>query len=359
MKTFQTLFFILFTLLYACQQGEKAHEEQHFKLTEEISKNKTLMDVKTEPVFSELNFTGKITLNEDKVAKVFPLAGGFVKELYVELGDYVQKGQVLAIIRSPEIAGFVKEGVVAESEKQLAEKHLRTAEELYKSGIISEFDLIAAKKDFQEAEGEYNRIKDVLDMYGAGSGAVYPIKSPVSGLIVGKNISLNMELRTEDITPAFIIGSIENVWVLANIYESDIPKVKEGYEVSVTTISYPDKVFKGKIDKIFGLMDPESKVVKARITLINENFQLKPEMFANIKVLFSENIHKMVVPSSALIFDKNRSFVMVYKSDENIETREVEVYQETSSKVYIESGLKEGEKVMTKYGLLVYDALND
>jgi membrane fusion protein, heavy metal efflux system len=310
-------------------------------------------------VESEITLTGKISFDEDKVARVFPLAGGFVRDLNVELGDYVKKGQTMAIIRSPEIAGFTREGVAAESQVRMAEKNAQVATELYKSGNISEVELINSQKELENAKGELARIQAVLDMYGAGTGSTYPIKSPVSGVIVSKNIALNMELRTEDISPVFIVGNLDEVWVMANIYESDITKIKEGYDAEVTTISYPDKVFHGKIDKIFNLIDVESKVVKARVTLKNDNFELKPEMFANVKVKYQEPVKKLTIPAEALIFDKSRYFVMVYKSDNDIETREVSVYKDTGNLIYIDSGLKQGEKVMTKFQLLVYDALND
>ena len=318
-----------------------------------------MAEVTLETVQSELMLTGKISFNEDKVARVFPLAGGFVRDLNVELGDHINKGEIMAIIRSPEIAGFAREGSAALSQVHVAEKNAQVAEELYKSGNISEVELINAQKDLDNARGELLRIQAVLEMYDAGSGAVYPIKSPVSGIVVQKNIALNMELRTEDISPVFIVGDLDDVWVMANIYESDITKVKEGYDAEITTIPYPDKIFRGKIDKIFNLMDAESKVVKARVTLQNRNFELKPEMFANVKVNYTEPLKKLTVPSTALIFDKSRYFVMVYIADDNIDTREVQVYKDNGKIAYIESGLKEGEKVMTKFQLLVYDALND
>lgn len=354
------VFIITFALLtFSCKKEEEKVGDVKFKLTETLSKGKEISEVKLQTVESELLLTGKISFNEDKVARVFPLAGGFVRDLYVELGDYVKKGQVMAIIRSPEIAGFTREGVAAESQVRVAEKNAQVATELYKSGNISEVELINSQKELENAKGELARIQAVLDMYSAGSGSIYPIKSPVSGVIVQKNIALNMELRTEDISPVFIVGDLDDVWVMANIYESDITKIKEGYNAEVTTIPYPDKIFKGKIDKIFSLMDAESKVVKARVTLKNQNFELKPEMFANVKVNYTEPFQKLTVPSQALIFDKSRYFVMVYKADDDIETREVTIHKDTGKITYIESGLKEGEKVMTKFQLLVYDALND
>lgn len=346
-------------LMQACKEEAATTQDTKFKLTETLAKEKQLAEVTLRTVESELLLTGKISFNEDKVARVFPLAGGFVRDLNVELGDHVQKGQVMAIIRSPEIAGFTKEGVEAEAQVRVAEKNAQVATELYKNGSVSEVELINSQKDLENAKGELARINAVLDMYGAGSGSVYPIKSPVSGVIVQKNIALNMELRTEDISPVFIVGNLEDVWVMANIYESDITKVKEGYDAEITTIPYPDKIFRGKIDKIFSLMDAESKVVKARVTLKNPDFELKPEMFANVKVKYNEPVQKLSIPAEALIFDKSRYFVMVYKADDNIETREVKVYKDTGKMIYVESGLKEGEKVMTKFQMLVYDALND
>lgn len=342
--------------------GCKKVEEQvqaPFRLTETISKGKELATSVTRSVETEIALTGKISFNEDKVARVFPLAGGFVRELFVELGDRVQKGQILAIIRSPEIAGFNSEGIEADAELRKAEKNAQVAEELFKTGNVSEVELMNARKDLESAKAEQLRIKEVLDMYSAGKESIYPIKSPVSGVIVQKNIALSMELRTEDISPVFLIGNLDDVWVMANIYESDIRHIKEGYEAEITTISYPDRVFKGKIDKIFNLMDPESKTVKARVVLPNTNYELKPEMFAKVLIHYTEPAKKIAIPSNAVIFDKSRYFVMVYVSDNVIETREITIYKENQNITYLESGLKEGEQLMVKYQLLVYDALND
>ncbi len=345
--------------LLACTKKEQPKDTGTFRLSETISKGKELAIAKSEVVKTELILNGKITLNEDKVARVFPLAGGFVKELYVELGDYVKKGQIMAIIRSPEIAGFTREGVDAEGQLRVAEKNAQVAEQLFKTGNISEVELINSRKELESAKGEVDRTRAVLDMYSAGKESIYPIKSPVSGVIVQKNIALNMELRTEDISPVFVVGNLDEVWVMANIYESDIPNIKEGYQAEVITTSYPNKIYNGRIDKIFNIIDAETKVLKARVTLPNNNFELKPEMFAQVKINYNEPYSKVAVPSSAIIFDKSRYYVMVYLSDSKIDTREVKIFKDNKGTTYIDEGLKDGEKVMTKFQLLVYDALND
>ncbi len=356
-KTFFIIIAVL-SLLTSCKK-ESEPVQAPFKLTETISNGKELATVQTRYVETEIALTGKISFNEDKVARVFPLAGGFVRELFVELGDKVKKGQILAIIRSPEIAGFNSEGIAAEAQLRVAEKNSQVAADLYKTGNISEVELINARKELESAKGELERIREVLDMYGAGKESIYPIKSPVSGVIVHKNIALNMELRTEDISPVFLVGNLDDVWVMANIYESDIQHIREGFEAQITTISYPDRIFNGKIDKIFSLMDAESKTVKARVVLSNPGYELKPEMFAKVLVHYTEPIKKIAIPSNAVIFDKSRYFVMVYIADDIIETREIIIYKENQDITYLESGLKEGEQVMVKFQLLVYDALND
>lgn len=358
MKYLSLIFPILLTLT-ACRHGEPPATETKFVLTETLSKDKQLATAAERVVENEMALTGKVTFNENTVARVFPLAGGFVDQLSAEIGDYVRKGQNLALIRSPEIAGFIQENEAAESRLQVAQKNASVTEELYRTGNASEVQLINDQKELERARGEAARAAEVLRLYGASDKSTYAIKSPMSGFVIQKNISLNMELRTEDISPAFVVGSLDEVWVMANLYESDVSLIKVGYDVEISTIAYPDRRYKGKIDKIFNTMDPEARVLRARITLSNLDHALKPEMFAQINVHFEGTEKKVAIPSEALIFEKNKRFAMVYFADDHIETREVSVFKELNGIAYLDGGVKAGERVMTKYQLLVYDALND
>jgi cobalt-zinc-cadmium efflux system membrane fusion protein len=107
------------------------------------------------------------------------------------------------------------------------------------------------------------------------------------------------------------------------------------------------------------VIDPDTKVMKVRIKLNNPNVILKPEMFASIEITYPENNTMMYVPSSAVIFDKNTHFVVVYHNRNNLENRQVQIYKSVGDVTYITDGLKEGESVISKKALLVYDALND
>ncbi|MBL7932681.1 MAG: efflux RND transporter periplasmic adaptor subunit, partial [Bacteroidia bacterium] len=113
------------------------------------------------------------------------------------------------------------------------------------------------------------------------------------------------------------------------------------------------------VDKIFNVIDPETKAMKILIKINNPDHLLKPEMNATVNLKFSEKKKMNAVPSSSIIFDKSKNWVMVFKSRSKIETRQVEVYQSIGDITYISSGVNEYESVISKNGLLIYDALND
>jgi cobalt-zinc-cadmium efflux system membrane fusion protein len=135
--------------------------------------------------------------------------------------------------------------------------------------------------------------------------------------------------------------------------------VKAGMPASVQTLSYPDLQFTGHVDKIFSVLDPSTKAMTIRIRLKNENMKLKPEMHATVSLRFDDGAQMATVPSNAVIFDNSKYYVMVFRSRSDIDTREVHVHKFLGDIAYISSGLKTGEKVISKNQLLVYDALND
>jgi len=330
-----------------------------FCLTPVMEKSTTLDTVKYGIVESELKLTGKITYDEEKVIKIYPLVSGVVKEVRVGIGDHVEKGQVLAIIRSSELAGVENDLNNARSNYQIALKNFNAIEDMYKGGISSEKEYITAKSELEKAKSELNKATNVSAVYGSTSTTDYYVKAPISGVIVEKHINPNMQIRTDFSDNLFIISDLKNVWVMANVFESDISKVQEGFEAEVTTLSYPDKIIKGTVDRVYSVLDPVSKVMKARIKLENTDYQLKPEMFANITINYSENINKITIPSKAVIFDNSKNYVLIYKDKYSIEPREVTIYKSVNEKTYIEAGLKKGEEIVLNNNLLIYDQLTD
>lgn len=348
-------------LFIACNNNKPVDDQQAkaFMLSDTMFNRIKLDTAAWEPVRNELKLVGKVIPDENKVIKIFPLVGGNVEDVKVELGDYVQKGQKLATIRSGEVADYERQLIQAQSDVLIAKKNLATTEDLFESKLVADREVIISRQLLDKAQAEVDRLKEIYKIYGLGNSSFYTVTSPISGFIISKNVNRGMQLRSDNAENLFTVGQIADVWVMANVNESDISKIKLGMQAKVQTISYPDEIYNGKIDKIYNVLDPESKAMKIRIQLSNKNQQLKPEMHASVMLNFEEGQNMFTVPSKAIIFDKSKNWVMVYHGRSNIETRPVDVYRSLSDKSYISKGLKNGDIIISQNQLLVYDALND
>ncbi|RAJ79912.1 cobalt-zinc-cadmium efflux system membrane fusion protein [Chitinophaga dinghuensis] len=359
------ILFIGFSLLAAfiwsgCKHTQAEDTEKStFVLSDTMLKNIRIDTARLQPVQNQLRLSGKVTPNGGKVLKVYPLVSGYVQDIKVQLGDYVQKGQVLAVIHSAEIADYEKQLAQARSDQGVAEKNLKVAQDLYDSRLSTEKDVVNAKGDLAKSNAEITRLNDLFKIYRKGKGATYLVTAPISGYIIEKNINNNMEIRTDNSSNIFTISELDDVWIMANVFETDIAKIKEGYDASVVTVSYPDQPFHGRIDKIYNFLDPATKTMQVRISLDNKKMELKPEMFATVYVTYKDNDEKIAVPSAAVIFDNSKNFVLVFKDKFNISVRQVEVAKSSGDITYIQSGLQPDEKVISKNQLLIYDALKD
>lgn len=346
-------------LATACHQKVEESEAKAFMMSDTMMNRIHLDTVLNQPVRSELTLVGKVAADENKVIKVFPLVGGVVEEVDVELGDFVKKGQQLAVIRSGEVADFERQMIQAQSDLLLAQKNLSVAEDLFESKLNAQREVVSAKKDVETAQAELSRVKEIFRIYGLGKTPTYVVRAPIDGFVIEKNVNRDMQLRSDNADNLFTVGQISDVWVLANVNESDIGRVKAGMSANVQTLSYPDQQFHGKVDKIFSVLDPGTKAMTIRIRLKNGNMKLKPEMHATVALRFDDGANMATVPSTAVIFDNSKYYVMVFRSRSDIETREVQVHKFLGDIAYIRSGLKTGEQVISKNQLLVYDALND
>lgn len=351
---------IVIIVFSACRHHNTEDGKQTvFSLSDTMMSRCSFFKARIQDVKSALPLFGKIQADNNKMAQVYPVVGGNVLKINVELGDYVKEGEILAVVRSGEVAGFQKEKLDAINDVAVAEKNLQIAKDLYAGKLNSEKDVLAAESELEKARAELSRIREIYSIYNLEKGSIYNITAPMSGFIVHKDINQNEQLRADKSDVLFSIADINTVWVLANVNESDIEKVKLGYDAVIKTISFPDRIFYGKVDKIFNAIDPETKAMKIRVKIPNPDLILKPEMSARVKLHFSENQQMIAVPSGAVIFDKSKNWIMVFHSRFQIETRSVEVYKQLGDTTYIRSGLKPGETVISKNGILVYDALND
>ena len=241
----------------------------------------------------------------------------------------------------------------------LARRHMDATQDMYTSGMASDKDVLQAKQELASAEAEERRIKEIFSIYHFSGNAFYQLKSPVSGFIVEKQISRDMQLRPDQGDALFTISGLSDVWVMADVYESDISKVSEGADVRISTLAYPERTFTGTINKVYHLLDSESKTMSVRIKLKNEDYLLKPGMFTNVSVKCkAEDTSMPRIDSHALVFEGGKNYVVTVEPDQRLKIKEVDVYKQLSKECYVSSGLSEGGRVLNNNVLLVYNALN-
>ena len=350
---------ILFALFSCSSKDDQNQDIRQPYVIPDSLRNTLLIDtVKTSNITNALKFNGIVDFNTDKVVNVFPLISGNVTNVNVMPGDLVKAGQELGVVKSAEIANYNSSLVSAETNERLAARQLAQQKDMFKSGLASQLDITSAEVNYEQAVAAKISAQKILNINGDNKNGEYVIKAPISGFIVQKNITNGMSIRTDNSTGLFTISDLKNVWIEANVYEANIGKVHEGDEVDVTTIAYPDKVFKGKINKLMNVLDPTSKVMKMRVVLDNPGYVLKPQMFATVTVNNTESQLATSVASSALIFDHSQYYVIILTGKKDVQIRQVDIISINGKTAYIKSGLKPGDHVLSSNALLIYGSLN-
>jgi len=346
--------FMLFNLFSCKSSVEKSEERAPYVIPDSLLQKLTVDTVKTTNISYAIKFNGIVDYNTDKVANIFPLVSGNIQDIRAMPGDYVHAGQVLGTIKSPEVANYNAALITAETNVRLNAKLLDQQKDLFKSGLASQVDITTAEVGYEQAVAAKAAAEKILAINGNSKNGEFAVKSPVDGFIVQKNVTNDMTVRTDNGGNMFTISDLKDVWVQANVYEGDINRVHEGDPVDVTTITYPDKVFKGKVGKLMNVLDPTTKVMKMRVVLDNPDFALKPQMFATIAISNTVNKKATSVSSGALIFDNSQYYVIIIKGKNNIEIRPIEVITNNGETAYIKSGLEPGDRVVGADALLMY-----
>jgi len=347
-------------LVYSCSKKETIEENKNdkFCIDAALKQKITIEPVEKRTVSQEINLTGNITYNNDNVVRFSSLVEGIITNTFFSLGDYVKKGQVLAEIRSTQLNSLQSETKSLQSQLLVAQRNLQSSQSMFNDGIASQKDLIQAKSELDVLKSQLENVQANLSLYSASSErSVFQIKAPTEGFVVDKNISTGMQI-SESSEPLFTISNLKEIWVLVNIYTSNLQSVSENMQVNITTPAYPGEIFKGKINTLSKVFDAEEHVLKARIVMDNKDLRLKPGMTADIIINKNTGDTQLVaVPAKAAIFDNNRTYILIYKDDCTIEEREINPIIRNNKWIYFEKEVKEGERVITKNHLLIHERL--
>jgi membrane fusion protein, heavy metal efflux system len=318
----------------------------------------TVMPAPTQLAGGRIIVPGFIEADPARTVPVLPPGAGRVQSLRVALGDRVQRGAVLAVIDSPDLAQAYDDNDKAASSARLAAANLKRSEEQFKIGATAQRDLDQARNDNAQAVAEYARTRAHLRAMGAaedarGAARLLTVRAPLSGSITALVTAPGALIN--DITQSIMtVADLSVVWVTALVAEKDVAALAPGQDTEVTLDAYPGQTLHGKVLFVPDVIDADSRRNKTRIAFKNPDYALKPNMFTTV-TLHGPALTRVVLPSSALLMNNDRTTVFVATAPWTFERRTVEPLLGESPQVAIASGVQPGEQVVVKGGILLND----
>jgi cobalt-zinc-cadmium efflux system membrane fusion protein len=294
---------------------------------------------------------------------VLTAVGGPVHEILVAPGEMVKAGQPLLTVNSPDYSQLRSGYMKARTAFELAEKNYKRAQDLYEHHAIAERDVEQAESDQAQAQADLQSSEAALKVLGISDPAAMlkappsfevPLRSPVSGEITDRLVGPG-QLLTAGTTQCFTISDMSTVWVLLNVYQSDLAYVQTGDSVDIITDSYPE-VFHGRVSYIAPALDPNTRTLQARIVTDNPGQKLKNNMYVTATVQAGAIADALVVPDASVLRDtENMPFVYVQTGDKGNEfgRRLVTIGESRDGRTQITAGLKEGERVVGDGGIFL------
>ncbi|HKN20467.1 MAG TPA: efflux RND transporter periplasmic adaptor subunit [Terracidiphilus sp.] len=334
----------------------KADTAELFSVPKEQLSHIQIVAVEKGPLARTLRLTGAVAYDAFATTPVFAAIGGPVHEILVASGQFVQAGQPLLTVTSPDYSAARSAYIKAKDSYALADKFYARAQDLYAHGAIAEADLQQAESNRTQAHADMESSADALRALGikdpeavikpsVPSTAQISVPAPVTGEIVERLVGPG-QLLVGGTTQCFTISNTNTVWVLVNVYQSDLPFVHIGDTVEINTESYPD-LFHGKISYIAPALDPTTRTLQARIVTQNPGKKLKRDMFVTALVGAGSIPDAITVPDAAVLRDtENQPFVYVQTNANQFARRLVTLGSSSKGRTQITSGLKEGEHVV-------------
>jgi cobalt-zinc-cadmium efflux system membrane fusion protein len=323
---------------------------------------------------------GKISINEDTTTPVFSPYSGRVTRLIAKPGERVQRGDPLFAIEANEfvqgqndlvsaVAGVEK----ARSKLVLAQNFEKRQKELLsiRGGALKDLeqaqsDLVAAQGDLRSSEIALAAVRNRLRILGRTDaeidalekvdriGAEAIVSAPIAGTVIQRKVGLGQYINAGAADPVFNIGDLSTVWLVANVRESDAPKMKVGAPVEVSVLAHPGRTFNARLTYVAPALDPNTRRLPVRAEIDNADRELMPEMFASFRIVTGEPTSNPAVPQEAVVYEGANARVWVARpQDKSVVSRPIEVGQSANGMVEVKKGLALGENVVTSGTLFI------
>ena len=311
-----------------------------------------------------LSLAGKVSYGEDRYSKISSALVGRVQKIHAKLGDYVQTGDILVTIESPEIASAYSEFIKEHSDLTYAHRAYELAKDLYDIKALPQKDLKQAENDFIKAKAAFRRARERLlalqvpkkelekPLSRQTITSSYQIHSPIEGTVVERTVTPGQSVNGEPTQVLFTIADLSKVQVIADVYEKDLGLVKVNQKATVSVESYPDIGFPASISTIGDLVDPTTRTIKLRALVNNADHKLKPGMFARLNVRLSHESTLPLIPQDAVVEIDGSMHVYVMQENKYVK-RSVKIGLPSAGQVVVLDGLQPGEEIVVKGAVLL------
>jgi cobalt-zinc-cadmium efflux system membrane fusion protein len=336
-----------------------------FRATAQQLKTLTVETVQTHGFVSEELTEGKIAVNADRATPVFSPYSGRVTRVIAGLGDTVKSGAPLATVEASEFVQAQNDLKLAAAQLKLARINETRKHALYDAKGGSLQDWQQSQSDLTSADTALISVRNRLKILGKSDAEIADLEraqtinpvatltAPIAGVVVDRQVGPGQYLQSGGGTPVFTIADPSSVWLLANVRETDVGLVKLGQSVEVHVLAYPKRAFKAHVTYVAALVDSVTHRLPVRAEIDNRDGALKPEMFANFRILTSDASDSPAVPEAAVVYEGDAAHVWVEAGDGLLSLRTIRTGRSNDGLIEVLEGLKPGERVVTKGGLFI------
>ncbi|MDD8042159.1 MAG: efflux RND transporter periplasmic adaptor subunit [Verrucomicrobiota bacterium] len=341
------------------EEGEEGHAEDVVRLSDAELREFgiTLKTAQGGALNQYTELPGEIVLNADRIAHVVPRVPGIVRDVLVTVGDAVEKGELLAVLESRQLADAKASYLAAIEREKLAQANFQREERLWETKVTSEQEYLDARQVLAEtliakssAEQQLhalgfneNDLKELASSEHA-SFTHYTITAPFSGTVIEKHITFGENVG--DDVDVFTIADLSTVWVNVNIYQKDLVSIRKGQTVEIE-IGHGIPSAEGTIAWVGPQVDEGTRTATARIELPNPDGSLRPGLFVTAKVAVGSLPAEIVVPKTALQTFEGKTVVFV-RTDEGFEPHPVELGRQNGATAEVISGILPGQTYAAK-----------
>ncbi len=311
--------------------------------------------VSTSEVITYIEATGSVQPDLGGSSKILPYLAGTVYRIFVKAGDSVKKGDPLVSIISPEVTDAYSSYLGAVAQLNQAERVYKLNTQLFEVGAVTKNDVLNSEAGAKQLTAVVEGLKNKLSIYGYSvdekGEAKRPapdavlIKAPMNGYVA--DIQTHIGDKVDTSSPLMTIADPSNIIIVANIYDTDIPRVRKGSDVTFYVDVYPNSPFKGVINYVSDVSDQDSKTVKTFIKLLGKKESFKQNMFLKLMIQDQRKLLPMI-PQSAMVYREGKFYVYCpTKGKEGMcELKEIKPFREVSGKYMAVEGLKEGQEII-------------